>query len=118
MTKLKDFVPPILLDKLRENPLRRYGWFGNYENWEAAEKQSVGYDDNLIIDKVLESTLRVKNGEFPYERDSVLFKEIHYDWPILACLMWVAARNGGKLNVLDFGGSLGSTYWQNKKFLN
>ena len=31
--------------------------------------------------------------------------------------MWAAARNGGKLNVLDFGGALGSSYFQNCKFL-
>ena len=31
--------------------------------------------------------------------------------------MWVAARNNGRLNVLDFGGSLGSCYFQNRKFL-
>jgi putative methyltransferase (TIGR04325 family) len=30
----------------------------------------------------------------------------------------VAARCGGRLNVLDFGGSLGSTYFQNRAFLS
>ncbi len=118
MVKLKDLVPPVLYNKLRESPLRRHGWFGNYKTWQTAEEQSVGYDDNLIIDKVLKSTLKVKNGEFPYERDSVLFEEIQYDWPLLAGLMWVASRTGGNLNVLDFGGSLGSTYWQNRKYLD
>ena len=32
--------------------------------------------------------------------------------------MWIAAQNNGKLNVMDFGGSLGSSYFQNKLFLN
>jgi putative methyltransferase (TIGR04325 family) len=32
--------------------------------------------------------------------------------------MWIAAQNEGRLNVLDFGGSLGSTYYQNKLFLD
>jgi putative methyltransferase (TIGR04325 family) len=32
--------------------------------------------------------------------------------------MWVAAKNNNSLKVLDFGGSLGSTYFQNKQFLN
>ena len=31
--------------------------------------------------------------------------------------MWVAARAGGQLNVLDFGGALGSSYFQHSKFL-
>jgi putative methyltransferase (TIGR04325 family) len=61
--------------------------------------------------------LKVKSGEAVYERDSVLFDEIQYAWPVLAGLMWVAARCGGTLNVLDFGGALGSTYFQNRAFL-
>jgi putative methyltransferase (TIGR04325 family) len=48
----------------------------------------------------------------------VLFDEIQYAWPLLAGLMWVAACNGGVLNVLDFGGSLGSSYFQNRVFLS
>jgi putative methyltransferase (TIGR04325 family) len=32
--------------------------------------------------------------------------------------MWVTAINKGKINVIDFGGSLGSSYFQNKKFLD
>ena len=32
--------------------------------------------------------------------------------------MLAAAKCGGNLRVLDFGGSLGSTYYQNKKFLD
>ena len=61
--------------------------------------------------------LKVKNGEAAYERDSVLFDGVQYAWPLLAGLMWAAARTGGRLNVLDFGGSLGSTYFQNRAFL-
>ncbi|MCX6690450.1 MAG: methyltransferase, TIGR04325 family, partial [Methanoregula sp.] len=51
------------------------------------------------------------------ERDSVLLNEVQYAWPLLAGLMWVAAQSSGRLNVLDFGGSLGSTYYQNRAFL-
>jgi len=69
------------------------------------------------LEKVLASTLMVKRGEAVFERDSVLFDEIQYAWPVTAGLMWVAARNGGRLSVLDFGGSLGSCYFQNRQFL-
>jgi putative methyltransferase (TIGR04325 family) len=62
--------------------------------------------------------LQVKNGDAAYERDSILFDEIEYSWPLLAGLMMVAAQRGGTLNVLDFGGSLGSTYFQNRHFLS
>jgi putative methyltransferase (TIGR04325 family) len=32
--------------------------------------------------------------------------------------MWIAAQNKGELHLIDFGGSLGSTYFQNKLFLD
>ena len=60
----------------------------------------------LILGKVLEATLKVKNGEAVYERDLVLFDHIEFYWPVLSGLMWVAARNNGRLNVLDYGGTL------------
>ena len=59
----------------------------------------------------------MKRGEAVYERDSVLFDEIEYSWPLLAALMWIAARNRGRLDVVDFGGGLGTTFQQNRRFL-
>jgi putative methyltransferase (TIGR04325 family) len=96
----------------------RYGFRGNYGSWEDARAHCTGYDAGLILDKVKEATLKVKTGEAAYERDSVLFNEVEYSWPLLAALMWIAAQNKGQLKVLDFGGSLGSSYFQNKAFLD
>jgi len=90
---------------------------GEYPSWEEACAHCTGYDADGILAKVLAATLKVKHGEAAFERDSVLFDEIDYAWPVLTGLMWAAARNGGKLNVLDFGGALGSSYFQNRKFL-
>ncbi len=95
-----------------------YGWHGNYTNWEVASQKCTGYDAQLILDKVKKSAELVKSGEAKYERDSCLFDQIEYNFPLLSGLMWIAAQNKGKLNVLDFGGSLGSSYFQNKKFLD
>jgi putative methyltransferase (TIGR04325 family) len=66
---------------------------------------------------VLAASLAVDNGTAVHERDSVIFDQIHYAWPVLAALMWSAARNNGSLRVLDLGGSLGTTYRQNRRFL-
>lgn len=101
--------------KLLGNP---WGWKGNYATWEAAQKQTVGYDDDVILHKVKDALLRVKSGEAVYERDSVLFDKVEYSWPLLAALMWIAAQEQGKLHLIDFGGSLGSSYFQNKLFLD
>lgn len=90
---------------------------GDYPSWADAVSASSGYDGEAILRKTCEALLKVKRGEAAYERDSVLFDEIQHSWPVLAGLMWAAARSGGDLNVLDFGGSLGSTYFQNREFL-
>jgi putative methyltransferase (TIGR04325 family) len=94
-----------------------WGWKGNYASWADAQKKANGYDDNVILEKVKEALLKVKKGDAVYERDSVLFNEIEYSWPFLSALMWIAANNKGMLNIIDFGGSLGSSYFQNKHFL-
>lgn len=59
----------------------------------------------------------MKRGEAAYERDGVLFDEVQYSWPLLSGLMWIAARNGGSLDVVDFGGALGTSFFQNRRFL-
>lgn len=114
---IRDFIPPFLHRALRAVRRKKYGWFGNYPSWEAALHDSTGYDSLIIGEKVKNAILKVKNGEAVYERDSVLFDRIEYSWPLLSGLLWVASIKKGKLIVIDFGGSLGSTYFQNIKFL-
>jgi len=112
---IKELIPPL---SLRLSRGLFYGWHGNYISWSKAIDKCAGYDSQTILEKVRISTLKVKEGFAVYERDSVLFDTIEYSFPLLAGLMWISARNNGKLNVLDFGGSLGSTYFQNKAFLD
>ena len=112
-----DFAPPIVLRAIRRMRVVHPHFEGDYTSWEVASEKCSGYNSENILVKVLEATLKVKSGDAVFERDSVLFDEIEYAWPVLSGLMWAAARNGGKLNVLDFGGSLGSSYFQNRKFL-
>jgi len=114
----KDCLPPAIFWVLRQ--LRGDGirFEGDYATWEDAAAQCTGYDAEPILAKVLDATLKVKRGEAAYERDSVLFDAIEYSWPVTAGLLWAAARSEGRLNVLDFGGSLGSSYFQNRKFLD
>lgn len=116
-TLARDWLPPILVHSIHRFRGRGIRFEGDFATWEEASASCTGYHAEDILAKVLNATLKVKCGEAAYERDSVLFDEIEYAWPVLAGLMWVAARNGGKLNVLDFGGALGSSYFQNLKFL-
>ena len=96
----------------------KYGWFGDFPSWQDAEKLCSGYDAEEIFNRVFKSALRVKNGEIPYERDSVGYSEIQYSWPILSCLLYIALKNGNNLNIIDFGGAFGSSYFQNKEFID
>lgn len=104
--------------KSNRTQVKRLGLTGNYANWKTAQADSEGYDAAIILHKTASALSHIKRGEAIYERDSVLFDEVQYAWPLLAGLLWVAARSGGALNVLDFGGSLGSTWFQNRVFLN
>lgn len=99
---------------IKSNPF--YGWSGDYESWEEATSLCSGYDQSNILEKVKEATWKVKTGEAIYERDSVIFDKIEYSYPLAAFLMW-SNINSECLSVIDFGGSLGSTFYQNKLFL-
>jgi putative methyltransferase (TIGR04325 family) len=112
---LKEWLPPGLIRRLRRP--RGLLWVGDFATWKEAQQAATGYDSPMILDRVKDALLKVKRGEAAYERDAVLFEEIQYSWPLLAGLLWIAAQKQGRLNVLDFGGSLGSTYFQNRLFL-
>ena len=105
-----------LVDRISRNSSN---WKGNYSSWEDAKKFCFdGYDDIKILEKCSDSLLKVKNGKAVYERDSVIFNNIQYSWGLLSGLQKAAIENDNKLCVLDFGGSLGSSYYQNKEFLS
>jgi putative methyltransferase (TIGR04325 family) len=110
-------LPPILARWYRQIRGGGIHFEGDFANWMEANLHCTGYDAEDILATVLASTLKVKHGEAVAERDSVLFDKIDYSWPVLAGLLWGAARNGGRLNVLDFGGALGSSYFQSRNFL-
>ncbi|WP_430446969.1 MAG: methyltransferase, TIGR04325 family [Pseudomonas piscis] len=115
---IKQFLPPIFLNLYRAISGARFGFKGDYSSWQDAENECRnGYAAAPIFNSVTQAALKVKSGEFFCERDSVLFDSPQYSWESLACLMHVAARSSGRLNVLDFGGSLGSSYFNNRRFL-
>ena len=113
----RDWLPTVFVRWFRQVRGGGIRFEGDFTTWEKANNYCTGYNAEEILTKVLASTIKVKHGEAAYERDSVLFDQIEYAWPVLAGLMWVGARSSGRLNVLDFGGALGSSYFQNRKFL-
>lgn len=114
----QDITPPILWKAINSSNSDKFGFFGNYSSWEAVQKKAMGYDSDLIINKVKNALIKIKNGEAVYERDSVLFDKVQYSWPLLSALLYIILENNNKLSILDFGGSLGSTFYQNKAFFS
>ena len=117
-TKIRKYLPPFLVKIIRNIIKSKIRYLGDYSTWEEAIKASKGYNQPSILEKTKIATLKVMQGEAVYERDSVLFDHIEYSLPVLAGLMLTAAKNEGQLSVLDFGGSLGSSFFQNRNFLN
>jgi putative methyltransferase (TIGR04325 family) len=119
---IKDLLPPLLLNALRYlYPASSYNairFTGNYQSWEEAERCSDGYGTHEIVERTRAAALAVRNGVAAFERDAVTFDAMEYRFPLLAGLLQAANADGGYLNVLDFGGSLGSTYFQCRTFLS
>lgn len=112
---LKQFAPPIL--KTLKNYSFKNGWKGNYKNFASAQKRCEGYDNEHILKRISLTTAKVKNGEAVYERDGILYDDIQINSPLLNNLLRISAENDYKLTVVDFGGSLGTSYYQNIPFL-
>ena len=93
-------------------------WEGNYSSWAAAVAQTTGYSNEIILKQVAKAQDTVIAGRMAFERDGVTFDTPQYAWKLLASLLWVASRNAGNLSVVDFGGALGSTYFQHLRFLS
>lgn len=113
---LRPWIPPAIRDLLRGSANAPVELGRIYSDWESARADAGGYDDAAILERVLVATARVISGESSYERDSVNFDEVHVAWPVLAGLLWAADRDDGRLHVIDFGGSLGTTFRQNRGF--
>lgn len=90
---------------------------GDYPSWEVAAAECGGYDSEQIFTRIKDAAIAVRDGRAAFERDSVLFEKLEYRWETLATLLWQAARDRGELRVLDFGGSLGSVYFQSRAYL-
>lgn len=89
---------------------------GDFRTWEEAELTSSGYTAGNILEITRTAMVKIRDGEAVYERDSVIFDKPEYPYPLLAGLLRIALSTG-RLSVLDFGGALGSTYFQCRNFM-
>jgi putative methyltransferase (TIGR04325 family) len=89
-------------------------WTGDYDNWNDAIEESDGYNSESILAKLADSTRKILKGDALFERDSFLFHEPDWNWPLLSSLFLALSDPLCSQKVVDFGGSLGSIYFQNK----
>jgi putative methyltransferase (TIGR04325 family) len=116
MLKLGTFLPAGLRRVIRRWVKRRL-YRGDYATWEAACARSEGYDSEEILAKAIQAARAVRDGRAAWERDTVLFQEPACNEPLLRALRQAEVESGGRLSVLDFGGALGSTWWQHRRWL-
>ena len=122
MSNLKSFIrnwcPPVVRKMIQPKSLAHIHFPNECSSWAEAELICSGYDSPEIVNKVLGTTIKVLNGEYAYERDSVGFLKVEYSWPVLCGLLLAASTNENNLSVLDFGGGLGGSFFQNQRFLS
>jgi putative methyltransferase (TIGR04325 family) len=108
----RDLLPPAVVRALAGRPAGQLVFEDGFDSWAAAGAAAGGYDAAAILDQVRRATDEVVAGRSAMERDGVLFDRVEVRWPVAGPLLWQAATHAGSLRVLDFGGSLGSTYRQ------
>ena len=115
---LKAITPPVLLQMRRRLLYDGLRFTEVSTDWTQALRVSTGYSAASIVEQVAAATREVVAGRALYERDSVLFYEPDFPYPIATELLRAALANRGRLHVVDFGGSLGSTYRQCRPLLD
>ena len=116
---IKYLLPKLFIQKINFLLKRDIKIYGSFNNWNEAVLNSGSYKSKTIFLKTKSSFLKVLNGEASYERDSVTFHKEKLNRPLILLLEKIRKKNKNNfLKVMDFGGSFGSTYFQNKKVLH
>ncbi|MFC3678317.1 methyltransferase, TIGR04325 family [Ferrovibrio xuzhouensis] len=87
-----------------------------FGDWNAAAAAAVGYDATAILDRAVAAARDVRDGRAMFERDTLTFHRREFDHALLAWMLYAGSR-GQPLRVLDFGGALGSLYYQHRRWL-
>jgi len=93
-------------------------YFSNEKiDWLTALSLSKSYEDEIIFNKLKKTynSIKDKNIEF-YERDSCILKDKPNETDLIEFLQKNIVINNNR-EVLDYGGSLGSRFFSNYKFI-
>lgn len=120
-SNIKKWIPPIVFDfRGRLNIDNLLYYFGSFETWEDALKESNrlsgDYEDAEILERVEAATQKVRKGEALYEQDGVCFYEENNNWELMAALLYAETKIS-PISVLDMGGALGSTFFRYRNLI-
>ena len=87
-------------------------------SFEAILSDSSGYNAEQILDRALSAAIEVRDGRGSHERDGVVFYTRETNWPLMGAIGLAAATRNRRITVLDFGGSLGTAFFQHKNLLD
>lgn len=116
MKFFKSLFPEIIKDFINILLNRKIKLIGKFSTWEDALKKSSGYNDPVILKKSKNSLKKIINNEAKFERDTVLFYDEMPDTQLIAIIKKLYKHKN--IKICDFGGSFGSSYFQNIPFLN
>ena len=88
-----------------------------FNNWQTAQNQSDGYATDPVLASIVKASRTVAQGDALYDRDGVTYHTFAENAHLVAALRHILEKEG-RFQVLDFGGSLGSTYRQHRWFLS
>jgi putative methyltransferase (TIGR04325 family) len=119
---IKLFIPKIFIYFAGRILHRVVVWQGPFNSWKEADvyaqKIFGNYSNNSILKKVIKAANIAKKKRGSYERDGCVISSLEYGFHIISIIFYHYYNNKKKnYKVLDVGGSLGSTFYQNKKFL-
>lgn len=91
---------------------------GPFPSWADAvsASHSEGWDSPSVLHRTLDAALKVRDGLAEFQQDSVVMTNIIYSPTILAFLCLILSRYDS-VNVVDVGGQLGTSYFQNRRIL-
>lgn len=89
---------------------------GPLTSWAEAEALATGWESPAIVDKTLALSLKMRDGEIAFQQDTLVHERVTYSPTILAFLARASAT-GTPLDIIDFGGSLGTNYYQNRAII-
>jgi putative methyltransferase (TIGR04325 family) len=117
---LRQLTPPAvwsLAARVRSGAVQRMPQFeGPFDSWEVAKARADGWDAQVITDKTVAAARRVRDGLAAVEQDGVERTNIPYSSTILSFIALVLAKHRA-IELIDFGGGLGSNYFQNRKIV-